>query len=157
MKKFLLIIVVGSALLTGGALYDGVDNQDMTEPTIHFWQSNPMKFNTYVKGQCTYYAFDRIRQNGNMINNEWGDAKEWASKAEDEGYKVDEHPKPGSILQTSEGDHGHVAYVEKVNDNGSLTVSDMNYKKPYEVTTRHIGTYEVKDYNYIHPKNNAKA
>ena len=36
MKKFILIMVLGSALFTGGAIYDGIDNQDMTQPTIHF-------------------------------------------------------------------------------------------------------------------------
>ena len=36
MKKFILIMILGSALFTGGAIYDGIDNQDMTQPTIHF-------------------------------------------------------------------------------------------------------------------------
>ena len=71
MKKFILIMVLGSALFTGGAIYDGIDNQDMTQPTIHFWEKNPMKLNLYAKGQCTYYVFDRIRQDGNMISNRW--------------------------------------------------------------------------------------
>lgn len=81
MKKFILIMVLGSVLFTGGAIYDGIDNQDMTQPTIHFWEKNPMKLNLYAKGQCTYYVFDRIRQDGNMISNRWGDAKYWANEA----------------------------------------------------------------------------
>ena len=49
MKKFILIMVLGSALFTGGAIYDGIDNQDMTQPTIHFGKKNPMKLNLYAK------------------------------------------------------------------------------------------------------------
>ena len=57
-----------------------------------------MKLNLYAKGQCTYYVFDRIRQDGNMISNRWGDAKYWANEAK-EGYKVNDNPSVGSILQ----------------------------------------------------------
>ena len=88
MKKFILIMVLGSALFTGGAIYDGIDNQDMTQPTIHFWEKNPMKLNLYAKGQCTYYVFDRIRQDGNMISNRWGDAKYWANEASKKDIKL---------------------------------------------------------------------
>lgn len=144
-------------MFTGGALYDGIDNQDMTQPTIHFWEKNPMKLNTYAKGQCTYYVFDRVRQDGKMIDNKWGDAKYWASNAKDEGYKVNEHPTSGSILQYPKGKHGHVAYVEKVNKDGSLTVADMNFRKPYEVTIRTVFAYQVDEFNYIHPKENKYA
>lgn len=154
MKKFILIMVLRSALFTGGAIYDGIDNQDMTQPTIHFWEKNPMKLNLYAKGQCTYYVFDRIRQDGNMISNRWGDAKYWANEASKEGYKVNDNPSVGSILQYPKGQHGHVAYVDKVNHDGSLTVFDMNYRKPYEVTKRTVYEYQVDEFNYIHPKKN---
>ena len=30
-------------------------------------------------------------------------------------------------MQTSQGAYGHVAYVESVNDDGSVKVSEMNY------------------------------
>ena len=36
MKKFILIMVFRKCTFTGGAIYDGIDNQDMTQPTIHF-------------------------------------------------------------------------------------------------------------------------
>ena len=39
-----------------------------------------------------------------------------------EGYKVNDNPSVGSILQYPKGQHGHVAYVDKVNHDGSLTV-----------------------------------
>ncbi|MGZ9807601.1 hypothetical protein ACTMNS_06990 [Staphylococcus haemolyticus] len=35
-----------------------------------------------------------------------------------------------------------------------LTVFDMNYRKPYEVTKRTVYEYQVDEFNYIHPKKN---
>ena len=33
----------------------------------------------------------------------------------------------GSILQSSKGKYGHVAYIETINEDGSMQVSEMNY------------------------------
>lgn len=129
MIKIIVTMILGTLLFTGLAIYDGIDNQDMTEPESHVWEMNPMSFNTYAKGQCTYYAFDRVKKDNKKISNRWGDAKYWAKNAREDGYKVNKEPEAGSILQIPDGKYGHVAYVEKVNDDGSLKVSDMNYKK----------------------------
>ena len=37
MKNGFLMVFV-CMIFTGGAIFDGLDNQDMTEPTIHFWE-----------------------------------------------------------------------------------------------------------------------
>ena len=72
-----------------------------------------MKYNTYAKGQCTYYVFDRVKDH-HLISNQWGDAKHWANKAKKQGYTVNENPTKGSILHYPKGKHGHVAYVETI-------------------------------------------
>ncbi|MCI2890028.1 CHAP domain-containing protein [Staphylococcus hominis] len=113
-----------------------------------------MKYNTYAKGQCTYYVFDRVKEDHHLISNQWDDAKYWANKAKKQGYTVNENPTKGSILHYPKGKHGHVAYVEQVNNDGSLIVSDMNFRKPYEITTRFVDVYQVDQFNYIHPKSN---
>ena len=42
-------------------------------------------------------------------------------------------------MQTSQGAYGHVAYVESVNDDGSVKVSEMNYNGgPGVVSSRTI-------------------
>ena len=51
----------------------------------------------------------------------------WASAAAASGYTVNNTPKAGAIMQTTQGYYGHVAYVEGVNSNGSVRVSEMNY------------------------------
>ena len=154
MKKWIFLMVFVCMIFTAGAVFDGLDNQDMTEPTIHFWEKNPMKYNTYAKGQCTYYVFDRVKEDHHLISNQWGDAKHWANKAKKQGYTVNENPTKGYILHYPKGKHGHVAYVEQVNNDGSLIVSDMNFRKPYEITTRFVDVDQVDQFNYIHLKSN---
>ena len=54
-------------------------------------------------------------------------------------------------MQTSQGYYGHVAYVESVGSNGSVTVSEMNYGHgPGVVTTRTISASQAASYNFIH-------
>ena len=67
MKKWIFLMVFVCMIFTAGAVFDGLDNQDMTEPTIHFWEKNPMKYNTYAKGQCTYYVFDRVKEDHHLL------------------------------------------------------------------------------------------
>lgn len=54
-------------------------------------------------------------------------------------------------MQSSAGTYGHVAYVESVNDDGSITVSEMNYSGgPYVKDTRTISASQASSFNYIH-------
>ena len=66
------------------------------------------------------------------------------------GYTVNNTPKQGAIMQTSQGAFGHVAYVENVNNDGSVKVSEMNYNGgPGVVSTRTISASQAGAYNYI--------
>lgn len=104
--------------------------------------------NLYTVGQCTYYVFDRV---GGTIGSTWGNANNWASAAAAAGYSVNHIPKAGAIMQTTAGPFGHVAYVESVNANGSITVSEMNYGQgPGVVTSRTISASQAASYNFIH-------
>ncbi|ADC86512.1 CHAP domain-containing protein [Staphylococcus lugdunensis] len=103
--------------------------------------------NLYTAGQCTYYVFDKV---GGKIGSTWGNASNWASAAASEGYNVSNSPKQGAVMQTSQGAYGHVAYVEKVNSDGSVKVSEMNYNGgPGVVSTRTISASQASSYNYI--------
>lgn len=157
MKKSIILMFLVTICITIAAIIDGLSNQDMTKPHSHLLEINPMKYNTYQKGQCTYYVFDKVKKDHNQIENTWSDAKEWAKNAQKDNYKVNHQPKEGAILQTTEGKYGHVAYIEKVNRDGSLQISEMNFKKAYEITNRTIPSFDVDQYQYIHPKNNEKA
>ncbi|MCM3518710.1 CHAP domain-containing protein [Staphylococcus xylosus] len=108
------------------------------------------KNNLYTTGQCTWYVFDKRAKDGETISTFWGDARNWAGQASASGFKVDHKPAVGSILQTSEGPYGHVAYVERVNSDGSIFISEMNWVAPYITSTRTISASEVSSYNFIH-------
>ncbi|MCJ1656975.1 LysM peptidoglycan-binding domain-containing protein [Staphylococcus sp. NRL 16/872] len=107
--------------------------------------------NLYTAGQCTWYVFDRRAKAGLPISTYWSDAKYWASNAAQAGYTVNHVATVGSIMQTTVGYYGHVAYVERVNADGSILVSEMNYLNgPYNTNTRIIPASAVSSYNYIH-------
>jgi surface antigen len=74
-------------------------------------------------GYCTYYVSQHrfVPWSGNAIA--------WLSGAQSYGYATGKTPQAGAILVTTEGGWtGHVALVNSVNDDGSFTVSEMNYK-----------------------------
>ena len=61
------------------------------------------------------------------------------------------YEKMNYISTLTAGSLGHVAYVESVNSDGSITISEMNYTGGAYVTdTRTISASEVSAYNYIH-------
>ncbi|PNZ27262.1 Secretory antigen precursor SsaA [Staphylococcus petrasii] len=107
--------------------------------------------NLYTSGQCTWYVFNRRAQAGLPISTYWSDAKFWAGNAAQDGYLVNHVATVGSIMQSTDGFYGHVAYVERVNADGSILVSEMNYLNgPYNTNTRIIPASSVSSYNYIH-------
>ncbi|QNR08046.1 CHAP domain-containing protein [Macrococcoides canis] len=117
---------------------------------------DPMAINNYDKGQCTHYVFDKVKQDGNMIERSWRDAKHWAKLAKQDGYNVNHSPRKDALLQSPRGKQGHVAYIEHVYQNGNVKVSEMNYTQPYEITERIIYKKDLSRYIIIHPKINPK-
>lgn len=80
-----------------------------------------------------------------------GNANTWASRAAALGRAVNRTPAAGAIFQTSSGWYGHVGYVEAVNGDGSITVTEMNYGYiPYRVIQARIPASAVGNFNYIH-------
>jgi len=76
---------------------------------------------SFPYGYCTWYVAKKryIPWSGN--------AGTWLYKAKSMGYATGKKPKVGSIMVTTENAYyGHVAYVEKVNEN-MITVSEMNF------------------------------
>lgn len=105
--------------------------------------------NRYAEGYCTWYAFNRRAELGRPIGSLWGNAVSWASYARAAGFLVDSNPEVGAVLQNG-GGYGHVAVVESIGDDGSVTVSEMNYVAWYRTSTRTISPGQVHSYNYIH-------
>lgn len=102
--------------------------------------------NGYALGQCTNWAWYKRQDLPRML----GNANSWAANAAAAGYLVDKNPAAGAIFQTSSGWFGHVGYVEAVNPDGSIVVSEMNYGVPYRVIQSTIPANMVGSFNYIH-------
>ena len=107
--------------------------------------------NLYDWGQCTWHVINRRAETGQPISTYWWNADHWANNAAADGYTVNNTPTAGSIMQNYEGPIGHVAYVEQVNPDGSILISEMNYNTPPgTVDYRTIPASTASSYNYIH-------
>jgi surface antigen len=101
--------------------------------------------NLYAWGQCTYYAYSRRRQLNLPVENNWGHARTWASRARAMGYAVGTTPAVHAIMHDTGGAFGHVAIVESINSDGTITISEMNYAGRRNVITRRNIAMEVAD------------
>ena len=101
----------------------------------------------YAAGQCTQWAwFNRKDLPSNL-----GNANTWATRAAAAGYTVNKTPSAGAIFQTPSGWYGHVGYVEAVNGDGSIVVTEMNYNhRSYFVIRATSPASAVSRFNYIH-------
>lgn len=164
MKKKLLFFAISIILiLTLGTIFIVTDVGDKSETFISKIKEeirqirDPMSHNPYDDGQCTQYVFDKVNEDKMMIEKSWSDAEHWANRAKDDGYEVNDTPKEGSLLQTESGPIGHVAYIENINEDGSIDISEMNLNTPHEITNRTIEQENIDKYSYIHPKENPYA
>jgi surface antigen len=108
--------------------------------------------NGYAYGYCTYYAYNRRAELGRPIGGNWGNAVSWAASARTQGFRVDHSPEAGAVFQNGGGwaGFGHVGVVERVNSDGSVFVSEMNYAGWNVISNRTIPAGSVGSYNYIH-------
>ncbi|HMH70022.1 MAG TPA: CHAP domain-containing protein [Candidatus Saccharimonadales bacterium] len=106
--------------------------------------------NRYASGNCTWYAYERRVQLGRPVGSFWGNAATWSKGAREAGYQVDNKPSVGAIMQNG-GGYGHVAIVESIGSDGSLTLSEMNYAGNYNrVTSRTVSAGTAAGFTYIH-------
>ncbi|MFM7407369.1 MAG: CHAP domain-containing protein [Cuspidothrix sp.] len=99
----------------------------------------------FYDGNCTWYAHGRMLQLGyseyaldSMLKN----AGEWDNYAA-RGCSVTYTPQVGSIAVweagvNGAGDVGHVAVVESINGDGTITISESNWGTPRRYRTRNI-------------------
>jgi LysM repeat protein len=106
--------------------------------------------NRYAFGNCTWYAYERRMQLGRPVGSFWGNAATWAAYARAAGYLVNNTPAVGAVMQNG-GGYGHVAVVESVNSDGSITISEMNYAGNFNrVTSRTVSAGAAGGFTYIH-------
>lgn len=101
-------------------------------------------------GQCVDWAL-HMRPDLQPHALALGNANTWAGGAMALGYAVDHTPSAGAVFQTASGWYGHVGYVESVNGDGSIVVTEMNYSYvPYRVIRATIPASAVGNFFYIH-------
>jgi len=152
-KKEIAIVLISMGVIVSLpviALASVMDAKQLSNPAVTLYAGPVSIANGYDFGFCTYWAALRREQTGNPIPNNWGNANTWAANALDQGYKVDHIPAAGSIMQTTAGPLGHVAYVESVGLDRSWTISEMNFKGWDEVDSRTLPAKSARDFNFIH-------
>lgn len=79
--------------------------------------------------QCvSYTAWKVFQKNGYMPY--WGgvgNANQWPGNAQRAGIPVSTTPRAGSVGVIMAGQYGHVVWVESVNANGTVNISQYNY------------------------------
>ena len=107
-------------------------------------------------GQCTYYMYNRFAQLGSPIRTTGlGNAAEWPANAAAAGYGVSSTPRAGTAIVFQRGIggadpvYGHVGFVERVNADGSLFISEMNVQGVNVISTRTIPASVAAQATYI--------
>jgi surface antigen len=95
--------------------------------------------NRYTAGYCTWYVKNRRPD----LPNNLGNASTWVSRAAAQGMATGSTPRVGAVGQQG----NHVVYIESVNGDGTVTVSDMNWSGLYVITTR---TVPASNFSYIY-------
>lgn len=98
--------------------------------------------NGYVYGYCTWH----VKNLRSDLPNNLGNADTWAARASAQGYSTGSTPRVGAVAQAITG-YMHVAYVTAVHKDGTITVSEMNFKGWGVVNSRSVS---AKEFVYIY-------
>ena len=77
--------------------------------------------------QCVSYVAWRVGVERGYVPVNWGNANDWVGNARRAGYTVSSTPKAGSAGVIYGGQYGHIVWVDSVNGDGTLTISQYNY------------------------------
>lgn len=78
--------------------------------------------------QCVSYTAWAVAASGRHMPN-WGgsgNANQWPGDARGAGIPVDSNPRAGDVAISMSGTYGHAMYVDSVNSDGSLNISQYN-------------------------------
>jgi surface antigen len=110
--------------------------------------------NAYPWSECTWWAYVRRHQLHLPVGSYLGNGADWAASARRLGYWVDGTPRsPGDVMVFAAGqdgssvDYGHVAIVEKINDDGTVLISECG--SAYQGVT-HYRTLSPANHSFIH-------
>ena len=76
--------------------------------------------------QCVSYTGWKVFERYGIRISAWGNANQWHNTARRLGYRVDHEPEAGSVAISTSGAWGHAMWVEGVNPNGTINLSEYN-------------------------------
>jgi len=100
--------------------------------------------NTYTALNCTWFVKNTV----SWIPNGLGNANQWDDRARAMGYTVNNIPAVGSVGVSNRGYYGHVVRINSVNSDGTVNLSEMNFRGLGVITHR---TVPSSNFVYIHP------
>ncbi len=77
--------------------------------------------------QCVSYTAYKVGAYTNKYPRYWGNANQWPGSARAAGYSTGSTPRVNSVGVISAGAYGHVVWIEAVNGDGTVDVSQYNY------------------------------
>jgi surface antigen len=77
--------------------------------------------------QCVSYTAYKVGARTGNYPRFWGNANMWPSSARSAGYQTGSTPRENSVGIIMDGQYGHSVWVESVNSDGSLIISQYNY------------------------------
>lgn len=77
--------------------------------------------------QCVSYTAYRVGARTGNYPRYWGNANMWPGSARASGYTTGTTPRVNSVGVISAGAYGHVVWVEAVNGDGTVDISQYNY------------------------------
>ncbi|WP_270235004.1 amidase domain-containing protein [Staphylococcus warneri] len=131
-----------------------IHSDDQSQSSFKPFEENQGS-SSYPQGQCTWYVDQRMKQFGQYIHSNLGDAHHWNNRAAREGYQVSSTPKKHTAVVFEAGQlgadtqYGHVAFVEKINADGSIIISESNVKGLGVISYRTIDADDASQLDYI--------
>lgn len=115
---------VGEKIVIPGGVLVPVATSNYSAPA--FGTKAVFGYNGYDYGWCTWWVATRRAQIGKPLPANLGNACSWLSRARNMGIPTSSMPIAGAVIWTKGGCLGHVGFVERINDDGSIWVTDMN-------------------------------
>lgn len=129
-------------------------------------------------GECTSFVAWRMNRDAGttdkahpsfsntMGGHRWSNGGNWKGNAEQLHYRVDNIPERGAVAQWNAGEkgcgtlktcgYGHVAYVESVNADGSVNLSEYNFLAKHCYSYRqHVPVSQVGRFIHVTSSSNA--
>lgn len=107
-------------------------------------------YNGYDYGYCTWWVAQRRAAVGKPLPANLGNASSWGYIARAAGLPTGNTPQLYAAAVTSTRGEGHVVFVEAVNPDGSIVISEMNHLGWAVKDTQTIDAGTASGYTYIY-------